>query len=222
MSITVTPPLCSKLKGSVNDGTDGAACLAYASNSGLEAATNQVCFYNFDGNARAVAACWFSPWNANSGTEADCPAPPGDWQGAGQPSWLIKSDGTVSEGGYFWPAIDVSSPTCGTNLSYGFLQAALKRTSTNFRGVPTMCGSDFDLYFAQVAPRDPFQQVVFTSSAFSATPGTTASSGPITIQMQNTSTGTTQPLTFTTATTVELLPLLRVPESFLSRKMDRR
>ncbi len=191
-------------KGSVNDGTDGAPCLAYASNSALEAATNQVCFYNFDGNT-SCSSLLVSPWNADSGTESDCPAPPGDWQGAGQPSWLIKSNGTVSEGGYFWPAIDVSSPTCGSNLSYGFLQAALKRTSTNFRGVPTMCGADFDAYFAQVAPRSPFQQVAFTSSALSGSPGTTASLGPITIQLQNiTSTGTVQPLTFTTATTVDL------------------
>src|SRR5262249_38268657 len=44
------------------------------------------------------------------------------------------------------------------------------------------------------------------SSAFSASPGTTASIGPFTVQMQtlNTSTGGTIPLTFTTATTIEL------------------
>jgi hypothetical protein len=191
-------------KGSVNYGSYDTPCLAYASNSGLEAATNQVCFYNFDGNA-SCSSLYVSTWDSDNGKDDDgCPAPSGDWQGTGEPSWLIKSDGTVSEGGYFWPAIDVSSPTCGTNLSYGFLQAALKRTSTNFRGVPTMCGDDFDAYFSQVAPRNPFQQAVFTSSAVSGTPDTTASLGPMTIQMQDTSTGTTQPLTFTTATTVEL------------------
>ncbi len=191
-------------KGTVSYGSDDTPCLAYASNSGLEAATNQVCFYNFDGNS-SCSSLYVSPWQADAGViGAGCPAPSGDWQGAGEPSWLIKSDGTVSEGGYFWPAIDVSSPTCGTNLSYGFLQAAVKRSSTNFRGVPTMCGADFDAYFAQIAPRNPFEQVVFTTSAISGTGGTTASLGPITIQMQDTSTGSVVPLTFATATTVDL------------------
>ncbi len=191
-------------KGTVSYGSKDTPCLAYASNSGLEAATNQACFYNFDGNS-TCGSLFVSPWQADAGViGAGCPAPSGDWQGAGQPSWLLNSNGTVSEGGYFWPAIDESSPTCGTNLSYSFLQAAVKRTSTNFRGVPTMCGADFDAYFAQIAPRNPFEQVVFTTASVSGAVSSTASLGPITIQMQDTSTGTVQPLTFTTATTVEL------------------
>ena len=96
----------------------------------------------------------------------------------------------------------MSNPTCGTNLSFGLLQPALVRSATNFLGAPTMCGADFDAYFATVAPRNPYRQVVFTTSALSGAGGT--SLGPITIQMQDTSSGATKPLTFTSDTTIDL------------------
>ncbi len=62
----------------------------------------------------------------------------------------------------------------------------------------------FDLYYSEIAPRNPYQQIVFTSAAVSGAGSTSAELGPITIQMQDTSTGTAQPLTATSAVTVSL------------------
>jgi hypothetical protein len=177
-------------------------CDQVISNTDLESATNQPCFYGF-------SSCDFAEYTSNSnyedntGSSNKCPDP-GFWQNGVQPSWLLQTDGTVSLGGYFWPAIDVSSPTCGTNLSFGLLQPAVARSATNFLGIPTMCGTDFDNYFAGVQPRNPYQQIAFTTSPVSGAGGSSASLGPITIQLQDTSTGSTLPITVTFATTVDL------------------
>ena len=190
--------LTSQQYVTVNDSN----CDAVITNSDLSA-TNDPCFYDFSTCSQSALYVSNQNWNNNTGSLNKCPNP-GEWENGITPSWLVGSDGTVSTGGYFWPALDVSSPTCGTNLSYGLLQPALTRSSTNFLGVPTMCGEDFDLYFATVAPRNPYQQVAFTTSAVSGASSSAASLGPITIQMQDTSTGTTEALTSTSATTVAL------------------
>jgi hypothetical protein len=119
-----------------------------------------------------------------------------------EPGWLV--DNGLSGYNFFWPAINVSSPTCGTNLS-DVLQPAVTRAATNFLGVPTMCGTDFDLYFADnIEPRNPYLQIVFTSAAVSGAGSSSASLGPLTIQMQDTSSGTAVPLTASSATSVAL------------------
>lgn len=181
---------------------DKSNCDAVISNTALESATDQACFYGFS-DCNYAQYTSNSNYNDNTGNLNTCPNP-GFWDNGVEPSWLIQSDGKVSLGGYFWPAIDVSSPTCGTNLSFGLLQPAVVRTATNFLGVPTMCGADFDLYFSDIAPRNPYQQIAVTTPAVSGSGSTSASLGPITIQLQNIYTGSTVPLTFTSATTVDL------------------
>jgi hypothetical protein len=112
-----------------------------------------------------------------------------------EPGWLVGS--TTTNQGFLWPAIDVSSPTCTTNYSYGLVQPAVTRSATNFLGIPTMCGSDFDLYFATKVPRNPYWQVVFTTpDATSGTTSSTANIGFIDAKIEDISSGTAVPLTF--------------------------
>ena len=180
--------------GGYNDGK----CLIFSSSSIILSKTNDPDFY--------CSNCQYDSQLGNATGESDpaeCPA--GSWVDGSEPSWIVQANGQLTLGGYFWPALDISDPTCGTNLSFGALQPALERSPTNFLEVPTMCGTDFDNYFSGVAaPRNPYQQVVFTSDAVSGAGSTAATLGPITIQLQNTSSGTAVPLTATSATTVSL------------------
>lgn len=176
---------------------NGGKCMVFQSSYKIVADTNDPTFYGI--------GQYDSDWSVDEDAPNTQTCPDSEWTGGIEPSWIVQSDGTVTTGGYFWPAIVLSNITCGTNLSYGMLQPALLRSPTNFLGVPTMCGADFDAYFAdQVAPRNPFQQIVFTTSAVSGTGGDSASLGPITIQMQDTSSGSTLALTSTSDTTVDL------------------
>ena len=170
--------------------------MAFRGSSTILSKTNDPGFYGVDYQ-------YDSQLDPSTGNPAGfCPA--GSWVDGLVPSWIVSvPEGTLSLGGYFWPAIDVSSPICGTNLSYS-LQPAIARAAINFLGIPTMCGTDFDLYYSEIAPRNPYQQIVFTSAAVSGAGSTSAELGPITIQMQDTSTGTAQPLTATSAVTVSL------------------
>ena len=172
---------------------DSGNCMTFKTNDTVLNATSNQNFYGAD-------SIYESDLSSDSGYSEGCPT--GGWVDGNEPGWLI--DNGLSGTAFFWPAIDVSNPTCGTNLSYGLLQPAVARASTNFLGVPTMCGADFDNYISDITPRNPYEQVVMTTAAVSGVGGSTASLGPITIQMQNTYGGTTQPLTFTADTTVDL------------------
>ncbi len=181
---------------------DKSNCDAVIAQSNLESGASNACFYGFS-SCNNVLLTSDVNYNNNTGKSNTCPNP-GIWTNGIQPAWLPYSDGSIQEGGYMWPAIDVSNPTCGTNLAFGLLQPAVVRTTTNFLGVPTMCGADFDAYFSGVAPRNPYRQIVVTSSAFSGTGNGSATLGPITIQMQDASSGTAVALTSTSDTIVDL------------------
>ena len=171
---------------------DSGRCMTFRTIDTILNDTNDPGFYGADYQ-------YDSYLNSDSGKPTSCPS--GSWVNDLEPGWLI--DNNLSGYGFFWPAIDVSNPACGTNLSFG-LQAAVLRTPTNFRGVPTMCGADFDAYFSAIAPRNPFEQIAFTTAAVSGSGSNTASLGPITIELQDTSTGIVVPLNVTSATTVDL------------------
>ena len=171
-------------------------CIAFAATPKLISTSNDPYFYGYESDI------YYSQLGTSTGkTSSECTSY-GYWENGNEPGWLIQNG--LSGFNYFWPAINVSSPTCGTNLSYGLLQPAVARSATNFLGVPTMCGADFDRYFANIAPRNPYEQVVFTSSAVSGGGSSTASLGPITIQLQDTSTGVAVALAPTSATTINL------------------
>ncbi len=126
------------------------------------------------------------------------------WVNGQQPGWLTTNDnGNTSANGFFWPAIDISTLTCGTNLSYGLLQPAVARTANNSVGVPTMCGADFDGYFANIQPRNPYLQVAFTKAPVSG-PVSSTPNLAITIQLQDVSSGTAVPASISTDTVVNL------------------
>jgi hypothetical protein len=177
------------------EGSFDTSCASFRNSSTILNDTSDQAFY---GGAKAIYDSDLN--NTTAEPDSECPA---QWVGT-EPSWLVESNGKLSVGGYFWPALDVGDLTCGSNLSDD-LQPAVTRKTSNFLGVPTMCGTDFDLYFADnVAPRDPYQQIVFTSAAASGASGSSATLGPITIEMQDLSSGTAVPLTTSSTTTVGL------------------
>jgi hypothetical protein len=174
---------------------DNGDCMTFRTNGPVLSGTNDAAFYGTDNQYDSNLS---SASGVNDGT---CPSP--SWVDGLEPGWLIVNG--LSGSNFFWPAIDVSDPTCGTNLSFGLLQPAVTRTATNFLGVPTMCGSDFDTYFSdEVVERNPYQQIAFTTPAVSGGGSSSASLGPITIQLQDTYTGSAEPVTVTSATAVDL------------------
>jgi len=67
------------------------------------------------------------------------------WVDGIQPGWLLDDSG-ASATQYVWPVFDMSDATCSTNVN------GSTRSSTNPGGVYSLCGSDFDLWFAEVVP----------------------------------------------------------------------
>ncbi len=139
------------------DTWNGGGCMTFRSiNTVLD--TNNQSFYG-------DTYTYDSYLNTN-GDPSGCPT--GSWVNSQQPGWLTDNDnGNTSANGFFWPSIDISTLACGSNLSYGLLQPAVARTANNSVGVPTMCGADFDGYFANIQPRNPYLQVAFTKAAVS-------------------------------------------------------
>jgi len=80
------------------------------------------------------------------------------------PGWILDDSG-VSATQYLWPMFDMSTASCNTNLS------GLVRSTTNPQGVYTMCGDDFDLWFATIVPTPTVTDVAPSASASSTTSG---------------------------------------------------
>jgi hypothetical protein len=68
-----------------------------------------------------------------------------EWIDGVQPGWVLDSDG-VSATQFLWPVFDMSTATCNTNVN------GSARSTTNVQGVYTMCGDDFDQWFAEIVP----------------------------------------------------------------------
>jgi hypothetical protein len=175
------------------DTWNGGGCMTFRSiNTVLD--TNNQSFYG-------DTYTYDSYLNTN-GDPSGCPT--GSWVNSQQPGWLTDNDnGNTSANGFFWPSIDISTLACGSNLSYGLLQPAVARTANNSVGVPTMCGADFDGYFANIQPRNPYLQVAFTKAAVSG-PVSSTPTLAITIQLQDVSSGTAVPASISTDTVVNL------------------
>lgn len=62
------------------------------------------------------------------------------------PGWTQTGDAEASMHQFHWPYFAISALTCGTNHD------GSARSATNAAGVPTMCGSDFDQWFAALVP----------------------------------------------------------------------
>jgi hypothetical protein len=88
------------------------------------------------------------------------------WDDGIQPGWLLDpaTDAGASATQYLWPAFDMSSATCNTNVN------GSARSNTNPQGVYTMCGDDFDLWFAQIVPTPEVTDASPAASATSTTP----------------------------------------------------
>jgi hypothetical protein len=174
------------------DTYNGGGCLTFRNNGPVLSTTSYSAFYG-------PSATYESDLNTFGDQSNGCSA---DAWIDGEPGWLVNNQ-NQSGTSFFWPAIDESGPTCGANLSFGLLQPAITRIAINSVGVPTMCGADFDRYFADnVAPRNPYQQIVFTTAPL--TGAGNASLGPITIEMEDTSSGTAKPLTSTSDIVVDM------------------
>ncbi len=177
---------------------NGGGCMTFRTNDTVLDATEDNGFYGADNT--------YDSYLNTDGDPSGCPS--GSWENGQAAGWVVQSGGTESGyetgSGFLWPAIDVTSPTCGTNYSYGLLQPALTRTSTNFRGVPSMCGTDFDAYFTGIAPRNPYLQVVVTTAAKSGQAGSDSTIGPIEIELEDVSSGTAVETTLSTDLTVAL------------------
>ena len=73
---------------------------------------------------------------------------------------------------YLWPLFDMSEATCTTNVN------GSTRSSVNPGGVYSMCGSDFDLWFAQIVPTP---EVVEGSPSATTSPSTVPQGGTTTV-----------------------------------------
>ncbi|HVN63018.1 MAG TPA: hypothetical protein VMT58_00160, partial [Candidatus Binataceae bacterium] len=177
---------------------DNDHCMTFRTNSTVLDDTEDNSFYGEDYTYDSYLNIY--------GDSEDSGCPTGSWENDQAAGWFIQS-GSTSSGyqtgyGFLWPAIDESSPTCGTNYSYGLVQPALQRSSTNFRNVPTMCGSDFDAYFTGIEPRNPYLQIAFTTNPVSGP--TNDQLGPITIELQDVSSGSAVATTLPSDLTVDL------------------
>jgi hypothetical protein len=174
------------------DTWNGGGCMTFRTNDTVLDATEDNSFYGVDYTYDSYLNIY--------GASEDSGCPSGSWVNGQAPGWVVQSGATGN--GFVWPAIDVSSPTCGTNYSYGLLQPAVTRTATNSLGVPTMCGADFDNYFAGIQPRNPYLQIGFTTAPMSG--GVNSTFGPITIQVQDVSSGTAVAVTQSSDLRVDL------------------
>jgi hypothetical protein len=77
---------------------------------------------------------------------------PTGWENDVQPGWVLDSSG-ATDSQYLWPSFDMSTATCNTN------DDGSTRSNTNPGGVYTMCGDDFDLWFAEIVPAVPSADV---------------------------------------------------------------
>ena len=179
------------------DTWNNGGCMTFRANGTLLSESAEENFYGVD-------FTYNSPLSTLNGyNEGTCPS--GYWVDNSQPGWLITNGITPNNQAYLWPAIDFSSPTCGTNYSYGLTQPAVARSGTNFLGVPTMCGTDFDLFFATKSPRNPYWQVAITSGKNpSGTASSSATIGPVLFELQDTSSGTAKAMTLPYDITVDL------------------
>ncbi|MGH7814815.1 MAG: hypothetical protein ACREQI_12525 [Candidatus Binataceae bacterium] len=179
---------------------DNGNCMTFRTNSTVLDDTEDNSFYGEDYTYDSYVNIY------GETEESGCPA--GSWENDQAAGWVVQSGATETGyqtgDGFLWPAIDESSPACGTNYSYGLVQPALTRTSTNFLGIPTMCGSDFDAYFTGIEPRNPYLQVVFTNAAKSGPAGSDNTIGPMEIELQDVSSGTAVETTLSTDLTVNL------------------
>lgn len=175
------------------DTWNGGGCMTFRTNDTVLDATEDNSFYGVDYTYDSYLNIY--------GDSEDSGCPSGSWENGQAPGWVVQNGATGN--GFLWPAIDVSSPTCGSNYSYGLLQPAVTRTATNSVGVPTMCGSDFDNYFAGIQPRNPYLQIGFTTAPVSGGVNS-APLGPITIQVQDVSSGTAVAVTQSSDLQVDL------------------
>jgi hypothetical protein len=94
------------------------------------------------------------------------------WEDGIQPGWVLDADGG-SAAQFLWPVFDMSTATCNTNVN------GSARSTTNAQGVYTMCGDDFDLWFAQIVPTPEVTEPAPDASVTAASPGgeTTVTTG---------------------------------------------
>jgi hypothetical protein len=86
------------------------------------------------------------------------------WENGIQPGWVLDSN-SESATQFLWPVFDMSTATCNTNVN------GSSRSTTNAEGVYTMCGDDFDLWFADIVPTPEVTDTSPLASATSTTPG---------------------------------------------------
>jgi hypothetical protein len=93
------------------------------------------------------------------------------WDNGVQPGWLLDEDG-ASASQFLWPMFDMSTATCNANDN------GSARSTTNAVGVYTLCGDDFDTWFAAIVPSPtdnipPTTPTTTTSTTTTTTAGTT-------------------------------------------------
>jgi plastocyanin len=113
-------------RGYWNDGD----CLSFSSSPWLASGSAAHDFYTgtYD-SSLGIAGCEDASWV--NGTEL---------------GWILQGGVATTEVQYLMPALDTSTVTCTTN------QDGTARSLTNPSGIPTMCGTDFDTWFASIVP----------------------------------------------------------------------
>jgi hypothetical protein len=95
------------------------------------------------------------------------------WEDGDQPGWILDAEGESGQQ-YLWPMFDMSTAVCDDN------ENGSERSTTNAVGVYTMCGADFDAWFATIVP-DPADNVPTTTTTSSTTSTTVAPAPTATI-----------------------------------------
>lgn len=123
-----------------------------------------------------------------------CPTGEG-WEDGDLPGWVLGDDGASDEQ-YLWPMFDMSSAACNVNDN------GSSRSTTNAAGVYTMCGDDFDAWFATIVP-DPADNVPTTTTTTSTT-STSSTTASTTTTTSSAPTASVSPTTVTAGDTVTI------------------
>jgi len=113
------------------------------------------------------------------------------WVDGVHPGWVLDDDGASAEQ-YLWPMFDMSTATCNDN------DDGTSRSTTNAAGVYTMCGDDFDLWFADIVPDPADNAPTVTMGTTTTTTTTTATTSP-TASLSSTDVAAGDSITITTS-----------------------
>jgi hypothetical protein len=126
-------------------------------------------------------------WNKMTGYTCDYDG----WVDGVNSGWVLDVDGASAEQ-FLWPMFDMSTAVCNEN------DDGTSRSTTNAAGVYTLCGDDFDLWFAAIVP-DPADNAPPVTMVTTTTTSTTAASSAPTATVSSTDVAAGDTVTITTS-----------------------